>query len=287
MSAFEDGFLSGPMAAHPHQRRGGGAVQTRLIRLDSPSHAVIDPPTSDLVIGLILKGGGAARWAWDGAAPNVTDRRRPGTLGLTPIEARGTFEIEGASSILIVALPYPALAERLEPDLPVPRDFGRLHDVYSDQPLARALCLKLWRAAGRAGFDDDGLVDLLSERLLAHLASPGKREAMPVSGLGRLERARVERAADRPSADVAALARAASMPVRTFRRRFQATFQVPPHRWLADRRIASAKVMLAASGGPLSQIALDLGFANQAHFTLAFGRAVGVSPGRYRREITT
>jgi len=78
---------------------------------------------------------------------------------------------------------------------------------------------------------------------------------------------------------------AAALPVRSFRRRFQAAFGEPPHRWLAHRRIARARRLLQESRLSLSEAALDLGFASQAHFTEAFRRAVGVTPGRYRREV--
>ncbi len=283
MSAFDQQFQTGPLAVHRHERRGGGTLSTRLIRLHSPAHAVVDPPTDELVVGLMVAGSAGARWAWDGARPNVADTRRPGTLGLTPIGATGTFEVDGPSTILIVSLPYPGLAARLEPDLAVPRAFGRLHDAYQDRPEARALCLRLWRAAGRPGFARDETIDALSEALLVSLA--GEPAVAPVTGLSGQERRRVEARADRPDADVAALAQAAAMPLRSFRRRFQTAFGEAPQRWLARRRIDRARRLLAQKGLSLSEVALDLGFASQAHFTEAFRRAVGTTPGRFQREV--
>lgn len=281
MSSFDEHFQRGPLAVHRHERRGGGTLSTRLIRLHSPAHAVIDPPTQDLVLGLILKGKAGARWAWDGSRANVTKIRRPGTLGLTPVGAAGTFEVDGDSTILIVSLPYQALATRLEPDVAVPRDFGRLHDAYEDHADARGLCRRLWRAAGRPGFARDEAVDAVSEALLVSLS--GEKTAEQVTGLSQRERQRVEARADWPDADVAALAKAAALPVRSFRRRFQAAFGEPPHRWLARRRIARARHLLQENRLSLSETALDVGFASQAHFTEAFRRAVGVTPGCYRR----
>lgn len=283
MSAFDQQFQTGPLAVHRHERRGGGSLSTRLIRLNSPAHAVVDPPTDELVVGLMVAGSAGARWAWDGGRANVTAARHPGTLGLTPIGAAGTFEVDGASTILIVSLPYPALTARLELDLAVPRDFGRLHDAYQDRPEARALCQRLWRAAGRPGFARDETIDALSEALLASLA--GETPVETVQSLSAQERRRVQARAERPDADVAALAEAAAMPVRSFRRRFQAAFGEPPHRWLASRRIARARHLLQENRLSLSETALDLGFASQAHFTEAFRRAVGVTPGRFRRDV--
>jgi AraC family transcriptional regulator len=49
-------------------------------------------------------------------------------------------------------------------------------------------------------------------------------------------------------------------------------------------RIEEARRRLAGGREPLAQVALDLGFADQAHFTRVFGRVAGETPGRYRRR---
>jgi AraC family transcriptional regulator len=282
VSAFDEHFQRSPLAEHRHERRGGGALSTRLIRLESPAHQAIDPPTDELVVGLVLEGSAGARWSWDGARPNVARSRRPGALGLTPISAAGEFEVDGASTLLIVTLPHRTLSERLAPDLAVPRDFGRLHDAYRDHPAARALCLRLWRTAGRPGFARDEAIDALAEDLLVVLSKA--REPEVSKGLSAAEQRRVRSAAEGGRADVAGLAQAASMPVRTFRRRFQVEFGEPPQRWLARTRIERASRLLSEGLLSLSETALDLGFANQAHFTETYRRATGTTPGRYRRE---
>ncbi len=285
MSAFDEHFQRGPLSVHRHERRGGGSTATRMIRLTSPAHAVVDPPTDELVLGLMLAGSAGAVWSWDGARANVTTSRRPGTLGLTPIGARGTFEVDGPSTILIVSLPYSVLAARLAPDLTVPKDFGALHDAYQDHPMARALCGRLWRAAGRPGFGSDMAIDALSESLLTCLAEAPL--SPPAPGLSPRERQRVERRAAEGPADVPDLAEAVAMPVRTFRRRFQAAYGLSPQRWLAARRVARAQTMLRSADLSLSEAALELGFASQAHFTEAFRRATGTTPARFRREART
>jgi AraC family transcriptional regulator len=43
--------------------------------------------------------------------------------------------------------------------------------------------------------------------------------------------------------------------------------------------------LLTENAMPLAELALECGFANQAHFTAAFSRELGVSPGRYRRTV--
>jgi AraC family transcriptional regulator len=43
--------------------------------------------------------------------------------------------------------------------------------------------------------------------------------------------------------------------------------------------------LLGTSSTPLSQIALDLGFSSQSHFTRLFSSLTGFTPAGYRRQI--
>ncbi len=81
------------------------------------------------------------------------------------------------------------------------------------------------------------------------------------------------------------LAALADLSAKHFARAFRQSTGVPPHRWLIERRIDRAKELLAASDHSLAEIALACGFADQSHFTAAFRKAVGATPGGYRREI--
>ncbi len=83
---------------------------------------------------------------------------------------------------------------------------------------------------------------------------------------------------------VSELANECGLSLNHFTRAFRATTGVPPHRWLMQRRIEKAKGLLRYSVLPLSDIALACGFADQSHFTAAFSRMVGTSPGAWRRS---
>lgn len=67
-----------------------------------------------------------------------------------------------------------------------------------------------------------------------------------------------------------------------FTRAFRATFGMPPHRFLTERRITRAKDLMATSSMTLSEIAMVCGFADQSHFARVFGARVGVTPRRWR-----
>lgn len=68
-----------------------------------------------------------------------------------------------------------------------------------------------------------------------------------------------------------------------FSRAFKTSTGLAPHQWLLQARIAKAKQLLLDADLPLAQIAIDIGFADQAHFTRTFRRAVGQSPGAWQR----
>jgi AraC-like DNA-binding protein len=56
-----------------------------------------------------------------------------------------------------------------------------------------------------------------------------------------------------------------------------------PHQWLLQARIDKAKRLLLETDHPIAQIAIDIGFVDQAHFTRTFGRAAGESPRAWQR----
>jgi len=81
---------------------------------------------------------------------------------------------------------------------------------------------------------------------------------------------------------LAELSRAAGLSRFELVRRFGEQNGVPPHAYQTNLRVQEARRRLAA-GVPPAMVAADCGFADQAHLTRVFKRAVGVSPGRYAR----
>jgi AraC-like DNA-binding protein len=62
---------------------------------------------------------------------------------------------------------------------------------------------------------------------------------------------------------------------------FRAALGTSPYRYSVQRRLEVARAQLEQHR-PLVDVALASGFADQAHFSRMFKRAVGVSPARYR-----
>jgi AraC-like DNA-binding protein len=59
------------------------------------------------------------------------------------------------------------------------------------------------------------------------------------------------------------------------------------HGYRTQLRLRTALQRLAEGQGDLTTLALDLGFADQSHFTNAFRRKFGVSPAVFRRTLST
>jgi AraC-like DNA-binding protein len=68
-----------------------------------------------------------------------------------------------------------------------------------------------------------------------------------------------------------------------FSRAFKVSTGLAPHQWLLQARISKAKQLLLETDRPLAQVAIDVGFADQAHFTRTFRREAGESPGAWQR----
>ena len=67
-------------------------------------------------------------------------------------------------------------------------------------------------------------------------------------------------------------------------RRFAREFGLPPARYLRNLRCVSAKELIRQGLG-LAEVALQLGFSDQAHFTREFKRVHGIAPGQYQRSV--
>ena len=70
-----------------------------------------------------------------------------------------------------------------------------------------------------------------------------------------------------------------------FARMFQASFGLPPHRYVLARRLARACHLLRQSALPLGEVALACGFASASHFSNRFRQAFSATPGQYRAAL--
>lgn len=67
-------------------------------------------------------------------------------------------------------------------------------------------------------------------------------------------------------------------------RLFQRTVGLPPHAYLVQRRLIRARRLLLAGLSP-AEAAFEAGFSDQSHLHRHFKRALGLTPGQYRRAL--
>ena len=79
------------------------------------------------------------------------------------------------------------------------------------------------------------------------------------------------------------LARLTKLSVSYFARAFKCTFGSSPHMFLLRRRMERAQGLMLKSNAPLAQIAIECGFADQAHMSRLFAQFTGESPAAWRR----
>jgi AraC-like DNA-binding protein len=68
-------------------------------------------------------------------------------------------------------------------------------------------------------------------------------------------------------------------------RGFRRLYGISPHAYLLSRRLAQARLDLAA-GVPAAEAAVAAGFVDQSHLTRTLKRQFGMSPGRFARMAT-
>jgi AraC family transcriptional regulator len=69
-----------------------------------------------------------------------------------------------------------------------------------------------------------------------------------------------------------------------FSRKFKLAVGDSPHAYVVKRRLERACHLMMTSAEPLSEIALSVGFSDQAHLCRLFRQAFGRSPANWRRE---
>jgi AraC family transcriptional regulator len=137
------------------------------------------------------------------------------------------------------------------------------------------------------GFTDRMLVESLGTALFVRIARlfVGRLPLPTTHGLSpeRLQRVRdyVEVHLDE-ELSLTVLADIACLSPYHFSRSFKEAAGVGPQRYVLQRRVERAKRLMRQTHQPLALIALEAGFADQSHFTIAFHREVGVTPGRFR-----
>jgi AraC-like DNA-binding protein len=69
-----------------------------------------------------------------------------------------------------------------------------------------------------------------------------------------------------------------------FRKKFSAAMGIPPAQYRLARRIDQAAIRLRSDNAPLKEIATELGFCDEFHFSKLFKKRTGLSPSAFRAQ---
>jgi len=170
------------------------------------------------------------------------------------------------------------------------------HAVRAAAPARDAMLAQLghalveMHAQGSGSATMNELLDGFMERL-RHLREPSpaaidpcRRTALPAWRLQRVERHIEEHLAGRITLND--MAGAAGLSPMHFAAQFRIETGHSPHQYLLHKRMEAAKRLMTEPNRSLLDIALDIGFQTQSHFTSVFKRLTGKTPGQWRNDVT-
>lgn len=223
--------------------------------------------------------------------PDAPGRRSgQGALSYIPAGVPVWGRSEGTLSIRHLDIHFDAeqLAERLATRL----DPGLLAEpriMFADErmlTLARLIAEECAAPQPRHDLYGEGLAIALLISLFA-LEPPEPRRHTPLAGW------QLRRVTDYITANCARsirlqeLAELVGLSQSYFSHAFKAATGLPPHQWQMQARVRRGQDLLVRGDRPLSSIAAETGFSDQAHFTRVFRRFVGVTPAAWQREHRT
>jgi AraC family transcriptional regulator len=191
----------------------------------------------------------------------------------------------GTCELIDLELDFGTLA-RLAPEERISETHLTPRQGIRDQQLTALLRAMAWEveAGCPTGSRYGEALSLALAAYLQHYSTGAGTAQPPRGGLSREQLRRVLdyiRSNLGQDLSLVGLAEVAQLSSRHFARAFRTTLGISPHQYVLSERIREARRLLELPSS-IVQVALQLGFANQSHFTESFHRATGVSPGRYR-----
>ncbi|MEQ1954049.1 AraC family transcriptional regulator [Mesorhizobium sp. CN2-181] len=167
-------------------------------------------------------------------------------------------------------------------------DMPATSEALASDPVMQRLFDQLGHSGSEDSNDDGAYADAIRVALAARwlkLRSNEQSESTEALQKWRLKRVLAHIDENLGEAvSLADLARAAGLSRMYFAARFRAATGLRPHDYLLQRRIERAKELLSRTEETLVNIALDVGFQTQAHFTTVFKKFAGSTPGRWRAD---
>ncbi|ESA33988.1 family transcriptional regulator [Leptolyngbya sp. Heron Island J] len=235
-------------------------------------------------------------WEWQDGRTFKTHCYGPGELWVNPAGVPFSHRINTYNQFVLLTLD-PAKVVEVLPDYPLleRRTFRRQHKV-QDRHL-QMLLQSLLVEAESGGRNGKLYADALSMALAAHFVNHYSADTpLNLSVAQTIERQRLGQVIDYIDAYLTEnlslndLALVAGLSKFHFSRLFKQAFGVTPHRYLMQRRVERATTLLKQTtlrqhSLTIAEIAHQLRFADQSHFTRVFKQIKGVTPKQFLQQI--
>jgi AraC family transcriptional regulator len=205
------------------------------------------------------------------------------------LEMRGIFK--GAYDLLHLHVPNAMIAELAAVHCGEMSTVPLITDHPIVDPVIERLACALIDANALGGAFGQSYANGISLAIIARLfGSNFGTSSVGCSGSSRLPKWRLKRAIEYIEANLAEpigltdIAAVTGLSRMHFAAQFRVATGLRPHEYLLRQRISRAQQLLLNSRLPLVEIALGVGFKNQAHFTTVFGRFVGETPNVWRQH---
>lgn len=264
------------------------ALGTQLITARQGAGDYSDAPVPDLVITRGLS-------HLIPATLNIGDGRFRVTLPrdcaiVVPPGTSTEILLDRPHRIELLAVPYAELrALCAEHDLPPDGHFGGLHRRAVEDPAFIAAFARITTEIRSGNLNGPMFVEGLLMQIAAMMLATVDRPVPTVrSGLAPWQAARVTDYLHTHLAEPVSLAELAALvglSVFHFARAFKQTTGLPPHRFHTALRMERARLLLATTSEPVTQIGLALGYDSSQSFARAFRGTHAVSPRRFRQSL--
>jgi AraC family transcriptional regulator len=202
---------------------------------------------------------------------------------------RGIFR--GGFDVLHLHVPNAMIAEYADSECGQTRATPLITERPIVDPVMERLARYLIHAEELGGAFGRSYADGISLAITAQLfGGNSDAEAARRPRVAALSKWRLKRAIEYMTANLAEpisladIAAANGLSRMHFAAQFRAATGVRPHEYLLQRRIERAQELLLTSCQSLVDIAWDVGFKTQAHFTTVFARFVGETPNVWRQR---
>ncbi|GCE29874.1 AraC family transcriptional regulator [Dictyobacter alpinus] len=216
---------------------------------------------------------------------------KTGNLVILPAGAPTSWHLEREEEVRHLHLYLsPTLIQRVAASADINPDSVELVDTLGAfDPQIESIALSLlseMRSAGLGGkLYVESLANILAIHLLRHHSSVKQPTLSKPNSLARTTlRPAITYIEDHLAEDLSLseIAAAVHLSPYHFARLFKEAIGLPPHRYVIQRRVERAKLLMTTTNWSFTTIAHTVGFAHESHLALHFKRLTGLAPKDYR-----